>query len=440
MIFPWFNVSGKVVAFGGRLLDARTKGVQQKYVNSPDSEIYHKERELYGLYQGKKAIAKEDCVYMVEGYTDVIAMHQCGLENVVANSGTALSKHQIKLLRRFTPNIILLYDGDEAGIHAAMRGTDMLLAEGMKVKVLLLPDGDDPDSFSRKHTASEFKAYIEEHAEDFIEFKTKLTVESVTDPVKRSEAIGGIVKSISVVDDSLLRDEYLTQLSRRLGIKQETLINSMNGMISHEREEKEKEYNREQAQQAQQREKEGKPLAIGLHTTNEQIQQLEEMLIKAIVRDGEKVIYENIATADGGTINLTVSQFIDYDLSSDGLSFSNPIYNKILQEVVAHAGEEGFKAEEYLMRHPDYEVSSIAANLAVDPYQLSKSFQMKDREGGLRQHVEHLVLDFRYYCLKEKVEELKTALKNCKDDYMSIMQELVRVDSIYKELAKKLGR
>ena len=440
VIFPWFNVSGKVVAFGGRLLDARTKGVQQKYVNSPDSEIYHKERELYGLYQGKKAIAKEDCVYMVEGYTDVIAMHQCGLENVVANSGTALSKYQIKLLRRFTPNIILLYDGDEAGIHAAMRGTDMLLAEGMKVKVLLLPDGDDPDSFSRKHTAAEFKAYIEEHAEDFIEFKTKLTVENVSDPVKRSEAIGGIVKSISVVDDQLLRDEYLTQLSRRLGIKEETLLNSMNGMISHDREEKEKEYNREQAQEAIQREKEGKPMAIGLHTTNEQISQLEEMLMKAIVRDGEKVMYENVATADGETINLSVAQFIDYDLGSDGLSFSNPVYNKILQEVVAHIGEEDFKAEEYLMRHPDYEVSSVAAHLAVDPYQLSKSFQMKEREGGLRQHVEHLVLDFRYYCLKEKVEELKAALKNCKDDYMSIMQELARVDSIYKALAKKLGR
>jgi DNA primase len=440
VIFPWFNVSGKVVAFGGRLLDARTKGVQQKYVNSPDSEIYHKERELYGLYQGKKAIAKEDCVYMVEGYTDVIAMHQCGLENVVANSGTALSKHQIKLLRRFTPNIILLYDGDEAGIHAAMRGTDMLLAEGMKVKVLLLPDGDDPDSFSRKHTATEFKAYIEEHAEDFIEFKTKLTVENVNDPVKRSEAIGGIVKSISVVDDQLLRDEYLTQLSRRLGIKEETLLNSMNGMISHDREGKAKEFHREQVQEALQREKEGMPMAIGLPTTNDQIGQLEEMLMKVIVRDGEKVIYENVATADGGTINLTVAQFIDYDLGSDGLSFKNPIYNKILQEVVAHIGEEDFKAESFLMRHPDYEVSSVAAHLAVDPYQLSKSFQMKDREGGLRQHVEHLVLDFRYYCLKEKVEELKAALKDCKDDYMSILQELARVDSIYKELAKKLGR
>ena len=439
VIFPWFNVSGKVVAFGGRLLDARTKGVQQKYVNSPDSEIYHKERELYGLYQGKKAIAKEDCVYMVEGYTDVIAMHQCGLENVVANSGTALSKHQIKLLRRFTPNIILLYDGDEAGIHAAMRGTDMLLAEGMKVKVLLLPDGDDPDSFSRKHTAAEFKAYIEEHAEDFIEFKTKLTVESVTDPVKRSEAIGGIVKSISVVDDQLLRDEYLTQLSRRLGIKEETLLNSMNGMISHDREEKEKEYNREQAQEAIQREKEGKPMAIGLHTVDEQIRQVEDMLIKAVVRDGEKVIYENIETPEGN-INITVAQFVAYDLGEDGLGFSNPVYNKILQEVVSHSGEEGFKAEEFLMRHTDFEVSSIAAKMAVDTHQLSKSFQPKDKDGGIRQNVEHLVLDFRYHCLDAQQKELLAKLKTCKEDYVAVMKEYMRVKEVYDELARKLGR
>ena len=439
VIFPWFNVSGKVVAFGGRLLDARTKGVQQKYVNSPDSEIYHKERELYGLYQGKKAIAKEDCVYMVEGYTDVIAMHQCGLENVVANSGTALSKHQIKLLRRFTPNIILLYDGDEAGIHAAMRGTDMLLAEGMKVKVLLLPDGDDPDSFSRKHTASDFKKYIEEHAEDFIEFKTRLTVENVCDPVKRSEAIGGIVKSISVVDDQLLRDEYLTQLSRRLGIKEETLLNSMNGMISHDREEKEKEYNREQAQEALQREKEGKPMAIGLHTVDEQIRQVEDMLIKAVVRDGEKVIYENIETPEGN-INITVAQFVAYDLGEDGLGFSNPVYNKILQEVVSHSGEEGFKAEEFLMRHTDFEVSSIAAKMAVDTHQLSKSFQPKDKDGGIRQNVEHLVLDFRYHCLDAQQKELLAKLKTCKEDYVAVMKEYMRVKEVYDELARKLGR
>ena len=442
VIFPWFNVSGKVVAFGGRLLDARTKGVQQKYVNSPDSEIYHKERELYGLYQGKKAIAKEDCVYMVEGYTDVIAMHQCGLENVVANSGTALSKHQIKLLRRFTPNIILLYDGDEAGIHAAMRGTDMLLAEGMRVKVLLLPDGDDPDSFARKHSATEFKAYIEEHAEDFISFKTKLTVENVTDPVKRSEAIGGIVKSISVVDDSLLRDEYLAELSHRLGLKQESLILSMNTMISKDREEKEKEYNREQVHQAQQREQEaqGKPMAIGLHTINDQIRQVEDLVMKAIVRDGEKVIYENVETADGEKINLTVAQFIAYDLGEDGLCFSNPVYTRMLQEVIDHIDQEGFKAEEYLTRHPDYEISSIAADMAVDPFQLSKSFQPKEREGGLRQHVEHVVLDFRYYYLKEKVDELQQALHTHKEDYSSLMKEFMHVLGIYKEVARKLGR
>ena len=247
VIFPWLNVSGKVVAFGGRLLDSRTKGVQQKYVNSPDSEIYHKERELYGLFQAKKTIAKEDRVYMVEGYTDVIAMHQCGIENVVANSGTALSVHQIKLLRRFTQNITLLYDGDEAGIHAAMRGTDMLLAEGMNIKVLLLPDGDDPDSFSKKHSAQEFKDYIEKNDTDFIGFKTRLTVENVTDPVKRSEAIGGIVKSISVIPDQILRSTYLSELSQRLGIKEQTLLNSMNGMISKDIEEKAKERERERS-------------------------------------------------------------------------------------------------------------------------------------------------------------------------------------------------
>ena len=246
-IFPWLNVSGKVVAFGGRKLDAATKGVQQKYVNSPDSEIYHKERELYGIYQAKKAIVKEDCVYMVEGYTDVIAMHQCGLENVVANSGTALSIYQIRLLHRFTPNIVLLYDGDEAGIHAAMRGTDMLLQEGMNVKVLLLPDGDDPDSFARKHTAQEFKEYIEQHQTDFIQFKTELLLKNVTDPIKRAEAINNIVRSVSVIPDPIVRATYITECSRRLEVNERTLITQTNKFIAGDREEQRKTEEREQS-------------------------------------------------------------------------------------------------------------------------------------------------------------------------------------------------
>ena len=216
VMFPWVGVSGKIVAFGGRKLDAATKGVQQKYVNSPDSEIYHKDRELYGIYQGKKAIAKEDCVYMVEGYTDVLSLHQCGIENVVANSGTALSIHQIHTLHRFTSNIVLLYDGDAAGIHAAMRGTDMLLSEGMNLKVLLLPDNDDPDSFARKHTADEFRAYIKEHQTDFIEFKTKLLLQNETDPQKRADGIGSIVNSISLIPNQILRDTYIHTCAQRL--------------------------------------------------------------------------------------------------------------------------------------------------------------------------------------------------------------------------------
>ena len=241
VIFPWFTISGKVVAFGGRLLDSRTKGVAQKYVNSPESEIYHKGSELYGLFQAKKAIVKEDRVYMVEGYTDVLSMHQCGIENVVANSGTALTIQQIKLLHRFTSYITLLYDGDEAGIHAALRGTDMLLQEGMNVKVLVLPDGDDPDSFARKHTAEEYRQYIEEHQTDFIEFKTDLLLRGVADPIKRSEAINSIVKSVSVIPDAITRDTYIHVCSEKLRMNEQTLITQMNKFIRQEREERQKE-------------------------------------------------------------------------------------------------------------------------------------------------------------------------------------------------------
>ena len=438
VIFPWLNVSGRVVAFGGRLLDARTKGVQQKYVNSPDSEIYHKERELYGLFQAKKAIAKEDRVYMVEGYTDVIAMHQCGIENVVANSGTALSNYQIRLLRRFTPNITLLYDGDEAGIHAAMRGTDMLLAEGMNIKVLLLPDGDDPDSFSRKHSAQEFKDYIEQNATDFISFKTRLTVENVTDPVKRSEAIGGIVKSISVIPDQILRSTYLGELSQRLGIKEQTLLNSMNDMIRKDIEDKEKEREREAAKTSQD-EPQG---FIGLHTVDEQTHEVERLLIKAVIRDGEKVIYEDVETDDGEKINLTVAQYIAYDLGQDGLTFHDERYNKILQEAVEHSGEPDFKAEAYFMQHPDIEISELAINLAIDRHQLGKNFQLKEREGGLRQHVLHLVLDLRLDIIEKRLKEIQAQLREAGKDMEKatpLLKELMDTQQIRDALAKQLG-
>ena len=442
VIFPWFNVSGRVVAFGGRLLDARTKGVQQKYVNSPNSEIYVKENELYGLYQAKKAIAKDDRVYMVEGYTDVLAMHQCGIENVVANSGTALSLRQIKLLRRFTQNITLLYDGDEAGIHAAMRGTDMLLAEGMTLKVLLLPDGDDPDSFARKHTAQEFRDYIEQNATDFISFKTRLTVENVKDPVKRSEAIGGIVKSISVIPDQILRSTYLSELSQRMGIKEQTLLNSMNGMIAKDLEEKEKERARAAGNETA-TEQVGQPLQpIGLHSADEQTLEVEKMLIKSVIKDGEKIIFDQVETEDGGTTSLTVAQYIAYDLGQDGLTFHNDLYNQILQEAVEHSGEADFKAENYFMQHPDVNITSLAANLAIDRHQLGKGFQVKEREGGLKQHVLHLVLDLRLDIVEKRLKEIQAQLKQAGSDMMRIrelLEEYKDTQLLRDALARQLG-
>ena len=418
VIFPWLNVSGRVVAFGGRLLDSRTKGVQQKYVNSPDSEIYHKERELYGLFQAKRAIAKEDRVYMVEGYTDVIAMHQAGVENVVANSGTALSLHQIKLLRRFTPNITLLYDGDEAGIHAAMRGTDMLLSEGMNVKVLLLPDGDDPDSFARKHSTQELKDYIEQNQTDFIEFKTDNLLKGVEDPVKRSEGISSIVHSIAFIPESITRDSFITKCAHRLKVDEKVLVDTMNKYIARDKEDKEKERERnESRQQDQQPAAEGGEkeqsliMPIGLHSLDEQTREVERLLVQSVVRHGGEVIYENIETDDGNTTNLTVAQYISFDLGQDNLQLHDARYNQILAEATAHSGEPGFEAESYFLHHPDVAISNLATELAIDRHQLGRGFQLKEREGSLRHHVLHLVLDLRMDIVEKRLKEIQQQLR-----------------------------
>ena len=435
-IFPWFNVSGKVVAFGGRKLDAATKGVQQKYVNSPDSEVYHKERELYGIYQAKKAIVKEDCVYMVEGYTDVIAMHQCGLENVVANSGTALSIYQIKLLRRFTPNIVLLYDGDEAGIHAAMRGTDMLLQEGMNVKVLLLPDGDDPDSFARKHTAQEFKAYIEAHQTDFIQFKTELLLKNVKDPVKRAEAINNIVRSVSVIPDPIVRATYITECSRRLDVNERTLISQTNKYIANDKEEQRRTIEREQERQ---QETSQAIESFGLHTTLEQTTEVERLLVQNIIRHGDEIIFEDLETEDGGTVNLNVAQYVDFDLSSDNLSFSNPLYNRILKEAVDHSVDPDFKAAPYFMQHPDPEVSQLAASLGIDSHQLSRSFEMRSSGTSLRQRIQHLILDFRLDIINQHLKDIQKQMKEVGSD-MSRVRELMEDYKQTQELRNELAR
>ncbi|QKH89238.1 DNA primase [Prevotella melaninogenica] len=442
VMFPWVSVSGKVTAFGGRLLDSRTKGVSQKYVNSPDSVIYHKERELYGIFQAKKAIAKHDLVYMVEGYTDVVSMHQCGIENVVANSGTALSVHQIRLLRRFTSNIVLLYDGDEAGQHAALRGTDMLLAEGMNVKVLLLPDGKDPDEFARSYSADDFRKYIEDNQTDFIVFKINVLLKGVTDPIKRSEAVGSIVQSISVIKDPILRDTYIRECANRTGVSERTLMEQMNRNIYSNREQQTREQQTREQQQhrtvvieEQQREEE-------VDTSTQLASKVEEMLIQAVIKDGEKVIFRDVKDENSGeTYNLTVAQYIAYDLGSDNLGFSNELYTKILQEAVEHCGEEGFKAEEYFTQHADINIASVAVRLSVDRFQLAESLQVKETEQTLRDRVIHLVADFRLEYVSSHLKELNERLLQVKDpqEMQEVMSEIMRTQNLRNELAKKTG-
>ena len=406
-IFPWFSVSGKVVAFGGRVLDSRTKGISQKYVNSPDSVIYHKERELYGLYQAKKAIAKEDCVFMVEGYTDVISMHQCGIENVVANSGTALSVHQIRLLHRFTSNIVLLYDGDNAGIHAALRGTDMLLEEEMNVKVLFLPDGNDPDSFARSHSAEEFRRYIQENQTDFIQFKTDILLRGVTDPVKRSQAINSIVESISKIKNQITRASYITDCSHRLGVNEAIIVNALNNFVRNGMSEQVKAERRAAglkdstvatAQQAQS--------VMRAVTPLDKLLEVEGLLVQLIIHHGDQLI--TVQDVDGNDVEVAVAQYISLDLGGDGFKFHNDLYNQIMQEAVEHLEkEDDFVAETYFANHPNPEISRLAGLPTGDQEVSTASLQMKMSADKLRQFVFKDILSFRTHYITQRIIEVQ---------------------------------
>ena len=438
VIFPWIGISGKVVGFGGRKLDAATKGVQQKYVNSPDSDIYHKDHELYGIYQAKKTIAKEDRVYMVEGYTDVISMHQCGIENVVANSGTALSVHQIHTLHRFTSNITLLYDGDAAGIHAALRGTDMLLAEGMNLKVLLLPEGEDPDSFARKHTAIDFRKYIEENQTDFIQFKTDLLLKNQRDPLKRSEAINSIVQSIAVVQNQILRDTYLHDCAQRIGINEGTLINQMNRYIREKKEGRSTDtgVRREEIVSTPKMNLQNSSVSSG------GVSSIEKMLIQMIIRYGEMVVFRNIEDEEGNVYNLTVAQFIHYNMATDGLQFSSELYNRILSEAVEHCTDADFKAEYYFIHHEDINISQIATMMSEDIIQLAESQQMRVDEESIRNRTLHLILDFRMDYLDERLKMLQAQIASSANNAeltMKLMAEYKDASQLRNAIAKQLG-
>lgn len=444
VIFPWIGVSGKVVGFSARVLDQRTKGVNQKYVNSPDSEIYHKANELYGIWQAKRAIAKENRVYMVEGQADVISLYQSGIENVVANSGTALSLHQIHMLHRFTGNITLLYDGDAAGIHAAMRGTDMLLSEGMNLKVLLIPDGKDPDELARTMSAEQLKSFLEENAVDFMQFKTDLMLKGVTDPQKRSEAVASIVNSISLIPNAILRDTYLHLCAEKSGVKEENLISAMNRMI---RERKERgtvqPANTIEAGAAAQNATPAAHPPMQGASPIAQASEVEQMLIQMILKHGEKIIFRDVEDNEGNKINLSLAQYVQYNLGADNLKFTNSLYNDILQEAVdMQEKEKDFKAEPYFLHHHNIKISQIAIRMTEEKFHLSGSQQMSEDEETIRRNVEHLLLDFRKDFVDERLKQLRIEINSCGSDMermLKLMQEFKDMQDIRNALAHALG-
>lgn len=469
VIFPVHTLSGKVVAFGGRILKKEEKTA--KYVNSPESEIYHKSNELYGIYFAKQAIVKADRCFLVEGYTDVISMHQSGVENVVASSGTALTHGQIRLIHRFTDNITVLYDGDAAGIKAAIRGIDLLLEEGMNVKVVLLPDGEDPDSFARSHSASEFAEFIKQNETDFVRFKTKLLLEEAgNDPVKRAALIGDIIRTIAIVPDNITRTIYIRECSAKMEIDEQVVLNEVNKirLARYEQNKQQRQQITEISQTASQTEKnaelspvekkeevqEGVPAEQPIVRPDRPIvskrspyEQFEIALLRYVVRYGELVLYDYTDEQTNEQVVIRVAEYIRSELGNDGLTFYTPIFKQMLDEAADHCCEDGFVAHRYFLAHPDPDVSRISANLISEKYQLSKyhsKYQEVERE---EDRLEQLVIRdlfalkeaYILHQIREKQETLKQVPPDAIGQMTQIMEEITRLNEIKKVLSKELG-
>ncbi|MCQ2066889.1 MAG: DNA primase [Bacteroidaceae bacterium] len=469
VIFPVHSVSGKVIAFGGRIMTSEAKVA--KYVNSPESPIYRKSNELYGLFFAKQAIVRKDRCFLVEGYADVISMHQAGVENVVASSGTSLTSGQIRLIHRFTSNITVLYDGDKAGIKASIRGIDMLLEEGMNVKVLLLPDGEDPDSFSRSRSASEFQDYLDTHQVDFIRFKVQLLMEEAAgDPIRRASLIRDMTTSISVIPDQIVRAVYLRECSQIMEMDERMLINEVNRL------------QRERAA-AQPKQKAAVPDTIvpdtvasdagtsdaGTDSTvtaepapadkdpveelRSQIRALlrsdradivnkEKMLTRLIVRYGERVCCYT-PYQDEEEYPMKVGEYILAAMQNDGLSFCHPVYSRIASLYSEHYREEGFVSERYFLSHPDSVVSLTAANLIEDRYQLSDIYKdlrgMKEDE-DLLGTTSHIITDYQLSVVRYEIKQVESKMqRGDSDSFMELQKEYSELLSARNTLAKKLG-
>ncbi len=486
VIWPIFTISGKVAGFGGRVLDAATKGVNIKYQNSPESIVYSKRRELYGLFQAKQAISKQDCCYLVEGYTDVMAMHQCGVENVVASSGTALTDEQIRLIHRLTGNIVVIYDGDAAGIKASQRGIDMLLRQGMNVKLLLLPEGEDPDSFARRHSVQEFQDYLKENQVDFIKFKTSLLMEEAKgDPIAMSRLTNNIVQSIAVIPDEITRSLYSRETAATMGLGEKLITDAVSKQVGINREEWRREKEREQrnatlshlggsdvpppeadpdagsdewvpptefetTEQASQEAaiQQIQPALTSKAQRARQIMESKEReLVRALVRYGE----QNIEMPDGEkTVSLSVASYISQAMLLDGLQFANPLYARMLAMATEQEQHASFVAERFFLSHPEEPIHALAFELATDKEQLSKLHERHTSKYDepkvicVPELVSHLLTDYKLEIVKQQLDQLMTQLRQPKvmqdkEQYTQFMTRFMQLKDIEKRLSQIRG-
>lgn len=460
VIFPFFSVSGKVTGFAGRLIKQSDKA--GKYVNSPTSILYEKKHELYGFYQAKQAIKREDCCYLVEGQLDVIQLVQSGIENVVASGGTALTFPQIRLIHRFTENVTILYDGDNAGIKAALRGLDMMLEEGVNVKVVLLPEGDDPDSFARKHDASEVLEYIKQQQTDFIRFKTKLlSADAGNDPIKRADMITQVVQSIAIIPDIIKRQIYIKDCSTTLGIQEYILTKKVAELRKKHLEERNKKIGSPHQSSNEQEEQPSTNPTLYSNVEQEFSPQkvtalsLKEQnilnLIQLIIRHGEKIIHQD------ENITIYVGEYIIQELRKDNITLDNPLYQLILDEYMAHYQEPNWVSANYFQHHTKGEVSQFAVDMLADKYQLSRMYgkqvvsenvvkevELPTEANILPELTQRMLLELKYTIVNERIDSMQAMLKEAqlRDDWVlirTILAEQPALMDIRQQLCKALG-
>tara|TARA_R110001592_G_scaffold46637_3_gene148366 strand:- start:639 stop:2594 length:1956 start_codon:yes stop_codon:yes gene_type:complete len=446
VMFPIHNLSGRVLGFGGRILKTDAKAA--KYLNSPESEIYHKSKVLYGIFFAKKEIIQQDNCYLVEGYTDVISLHQSGVENVVSSSGTSLTEGQIRLIKRFTENITILYDGDAAGLKASFRGIDMILQEGMNVRVVLFPDGEDPDSYAKNHSSEELINYITESAQDFIRFKTSVLLEEVgNDPIKRAELIKEIVASIAVIPDQIKRSIYTQECSSLLDIGEQALINETNKIL------------RKKTSSSHHKSFDDGPPPIedfyessseeNKTSTSDKIAHWEQEIIRLLINYGAETITVDVIdeNEEAQKQDVLIAVYMLSNINNDGLSFDNPILQDAFNHYVEMVNDDKMPTHQDFINHLNQDISKLAIDVLTSKYEVSENWKnhgifVKTEESQMKMAVFNSVFAFKACKVEYLMEEIGAKLKTEKDDTKQIllMTEYQHLKGVQRQLSEKLGR